>query len=168
LRAEVGYNPELAAKHDDGIFWISWDDVLRYFQNVQLSWNPALFSFRVTTHSFWPKEQGPLNDTFNVGENPQYVMVLSKEAIAKKGHNMGADLPACHQARTRRLRSKLQDFFFLTSTSGSLHSLSTGQRFSYDLFVEEYRQKRADLVSSRSKFTHKRSLYKQSSRLGPI
>jgi calpain-7 len=84
LRAEVGYNPELAAKHDDGIFWISWDDVLRYFQNVQLSWNPALFSFRVTTHSFWPKEQGPLNDTFNVGENPQYVMVLSNEAISKK------------------------------------------------------------------------------------
>jgi calpain-7 len=84
LRAEVGYNPELASKHDDGIFWISWDDVLLYFQNIQLSWNPALFSFRVTTHKNWPKDQGPINDTFNVGENPQYVMVLSNEALTKK------------------------------------------------------------------------------------
>lgn len=84
LRAELGYNPEVAAKHDDGIFWISWEDVLRYFQNIQLSWNPALFSHRVVTHKFWPGSQGPSNDTFNIGENPQYVMVLSDEAIAKK------------------------------------------------------------------------------------
>lgn len=83
LRAELGYNPDEAAKHDDGIFWISWDDVLRYFQNIQLSWNPALFSHRVVTHKFWPGNQGPANDTFNIGENPQYVMVLSNEAIAK-------------------------------------------------------------------------------------
>jgi hypothetical protein len=25
-----------------------------------------------------------MNDTFNVGENPQYIMTLSKEAISKK------------------------------------------------------------------------------------
>lgn len=29
LAAEIGYNVELAAKHDDGVFWISWDDVLK-------------------------------------------------------------------------------------------------------------------------------------------
>ena len=84
LRAEVGYDPEIAGKHDDGIFWIRWEEVLLYFQNLQLSWNPALFSYRITTHSFWPKEQGPLDDTFNVGDNPQYIMCLSKEALAKK------------------------------------------------------------------------------------
>lgn len=32
LRAEVGYNPELAQKSDDGCFWICWEDVLSYFQ----------------------------------------------------------------------------------------------------------------------------------------
>jgi hypothetical protein len=32
LRAEVGYNPELAQKSDDGCFWICWEDVLGYFQ----------------------------------------------------------------------------------------------------------------------------------------
>ena len=84
LRAEVGYDPELASDHDDGIFFIGWDDLLLYFRNIQLSWNPGLFSFRTTTHNFWPKDQGPIIDTFNVGENPQYVMILSKEALANK------------------------------------------------------------------------------------
>lgn len=83
LRAEVGYNPDLAGKKDDGIFWISWEDVLRFFQNIQLSWNPALFHHHAVTHDFWPGNQGPQNDTFNIGENPQYVLVLSNEAIAK-------------------------------------------------------------------------------------
>lgn len=80
---EVGYDPQLAAKHDDGVFWICWEDVLVYFQNIHLSWNPSLFSFQTTIHSFWPLEQGPLDDTFNVGENPQYILHLSDSAIAK-------------------------------------------------------------------------------------
>lgn len=84
LRAELGYNPDLASQKDDGVFWISWQDVLQYFQNIQLSWNPALFSHRVNTHRFWPGNQGPANDAFNVGENPQFVMVLSEEAIEEK------------------------------------------------------------------------------------
>lgn len=67
LRAELSYNPDLALKHDDGIFWISWDDVLRYFQNIQLSWNPGLFQHSAITHDFWPVKQGPENDTFNIG-----------------------------------------------------------------------------------------------------
>jgi hypothetical protein len=53
------------------------------FQNVHLSWNPALFAYRTSTHNFWPKEQGPSDDTFNCGENPQYVMALSHSALTK-------------------------------------------------------------------------------------
>lgn len=83
LRAEVGYNADLAAKQDDGVFWICWQDVLRYFKNFHLSWNPWLFSHRVTTHAFWPKEQGPEQDTYNIGENPQYTLELSDAAIKK-------------------------------------------------------------------------------------
>ena len=55
-----------------------------YFRNLQLSWNPALSSYRVTTHSSWPSTQGPKNDTFNVGENPQHIMELSQDALQKK------------------------------------------------------------------------------------
>ena len=80
LRKELGYNPERAAKEDDGVFWICWDDILKYFRNFHLSWNPSLFRFRTTTHGFWPKS---LDDSFNVGENPQYVVALSDAAVQK-------------------------------------------------------------------------------------
>lgn len=84
LSEEVGYNPMVAAKRDDGIFWICWDDILKYFQNFHLSWTPFLFKFRTQIHGFWHKEQGPNDDTFNVSDNPQYILQLSDEAIAKK------------------------------------------------------------------------------------
>mmetsp|Transcript_3130 Transcript_3130/g.8824 ORF Transcript_3130/g.8824 Transcript_3130/m.8824 type:complete len:301 (-) Transcript_3130:138-1040(-) len=48
------------------------------------SWNPFLFRFRTTRHGLWPKNRGPYDDTFNVGDNPQYVLKLSKEAIDQK------------------------------------------------------------------------------------
>ena len=84
LRAEIGYDPVLASKHDDGVFWIRWEDVLIYFQNIHLSWNPALFAYRTTIHGFWPESQGPRDDTFNAGENPQHVLNLSDAAVTKK------------------------------------------------------------------------------------
>jgi calpain-7 len=55
FRAEVGYDPEKAMQQDDGVFWISWQDILRYFQNFHLSWNPALFRNVHVTHGAWPK-----------------------------------------------------------------------------------------------------------------
>jgi len=84
LRKEVGYDPEEAMKHDNGIFYISWNDVLLYFRNLQLSWNPKLFAYRMTTHGLWPKDQGPKIDSFNVGENPQYIMTFSDKAVLSK------------------------------------------------------------------------------------
>ncbi|KAL7577068.1 hypothetical protein ACA910_006808 [Epithemia clementina (nom. ined.)] len=32
----------------------------------------------------WPKDRAPYDDTFNVGENPQYILSLSDEAIRRK------------------------------------------------------------------------------------
>jgi calpain-7 len=84
LCAEVGYNAELAAKQDDGIFWICWQDILHHFKNFHLSWNPSLFKFRATMHGCWPKDQGPVDDSFNVGDNPQYLLHLSESAISRK------------------------------------------------------------------------------------
>ena len=83
LSREVGYDPAIAAKHDDGVFWICWEDIQTYFQNFHLSWNPALFQSRLTIHGCWPRDQGPTDDTFNIGENPQYILSLSGEAIKK-------------------------------------------------------------------------------------
>ena len=62
-------------------------DVLVYYQNVHLSWNPALLQHRSVLHEFWPKDQGPTDDSFNCGENPQYVLTMSQRAI-KKGASL--------------------------------------------------------------------------------
>jgi calpain-7 len=84
FRQEVGYDPEVAAKLDDGVFWICWEDIMKFFQNFHLSWNPALFSSQLSVHGCWPKAQGPSDDTFNIGDNPQYTLTLSDKAIRQK------------------------------------------------------------------------------------
>ncbi|CAB9509649.1 Calpain-7 [Seminavis robusta] len=106
--AEVGYNPELAKKSDDGVFWICWDDVLVYFQNVHLSWNPDLFAYRTSTHGFWPKALGPRDDTFNCGENPQYAMTLSQKAI-KKGASIWI-LISRHVTKSEQEGAEVKDY----------------------------------------------------------
>jgi calpain-7 len=82
--AEVGYNPVLASQLDDGVFWICWTDLIGHFGHFHLSWNPQLFRHRLVRHGFWPKEQGPLDDSFHIGDNPQYILTLSERALARK------------------------------------------------------------------------------------
>jgi len=83
FRNEVGYNPTTHGHFDDGVFWISYEDVLIYFRNIHLSWNPSLFSYRNTIHASWPNSIGPADDSFNLGENPQYILTLSDAALEK-------------------------------------------------------------------------------------
>jgi len=49
-----------------------------------LSWNPDLFDFQITIHGYWPNTQGPRDDSFNLGENPQYIVTFSEQAIKQK------------------------------------------------------------------------------------
>ena len=83
LSKEVGYDAEAAAKCDDGVFWITWADVTFFFRNLEISWNPQLFRFQKISHDFWHADAGPNDDSFNVGENPQYTITLSQDAIQK-------------------------------------------------------------------------------------
>ena len=83
LRAEIGYNPTAHSHFDDGVFFIEWEDVCRYFRNVHFSWNPGLFTFRTTLHATWPAEVGAEDDSFNIRENPQYILTLSDQAVQK-------------------------------------------------------------------------------------
>ncbi len=84
--AEVGYDATAAAHYDDGVFWMSWEDVLLYFRNIHMSWStdPALFRYRTAVHGYWNKNVGPNDDSYNVGENPQYTVTLSDKAIQSK------------------------------------------------------------------------------------
>ena len=83
FRAEVGYNPAAHSQYDDGVFFIAWDDVCRYFRNIHFSWNTSLFAYRTTLHASWPADVGANDDSFNVRDNPQYVLTLSEQAVQR-------------------------------------------------------------------------------------
>jgi len=82
LCSEVGYDPKVASHHDDGVFFICWEDVQLYFRNIHLSWSDSLFSCSTKVHGLWPKDRGPADDSYNVGENPQYCITLSDRAAS--------------------------------------------------------------------------------------
>jgi len=45
------------------------------------SFQNSLFRHRTIIHGFWPREQGPVQDTYNIGENPQYIVELPDHSI---------------------------------------------------------------------------------------
>lgn len=65
-----------------GVFWISQDNVFRYFASVYLNWNPALFTQRNDTHFSWDFS-GKKSESF-IGGNPQFSLEnpSSKPALA--------------------------------------------------------------------------------------
>jgi hypothetical protein len=76
----------------------SWTTTMRrYFKNVFINWNPSLFSHRTVLHQEWPVEQGPANDTYNLGYNPQYTLVVSYADVSKQAasviHKTTANTP---------------------------------------------------------------------------
>lgn len=61
---------------EQGLSWMEFADVRKFFRRVYLNWNPALFKSKTTVHGIWPKELGPKNDKFYVGDNPQYALTI--------------------------------------------------------------------------------------------
>ena len=73
---EVGYDVSSTATDDNGIFWMSWDDVLLNLPNVHVSWNPdpELFKCRTKVHGRWDANVG------SGSENPQYTITVQRGA----------------------------------------------------------------------------------------
>ena len=64
-------------QHDNGIFWIDYDSLLQNFKGLYLNWNRDLFAHQTNIHEWWPSSQGPKNDQYNVGYNPQYHLTIT-------------------------------------------------------------------------------------------
>ena len=70
------YDLQAARRSDSGLFWIDYDSLLESFAALYMNWNPALFRGRLVVHRAWPHggddDEGPRDDSFNVGSNPQF------------------------------------------------------------------------------------------------
>eukprot|EP00049_Salpingoeca_infusionum_P011094 m.191191 g.191191 ORF g.191191 m.191191 type:complete len:931 (-) comp14835_c1_seq5:97-2889(-) len=72
LRRSLNYNPEAAAKADDGEFWIDWESVRNFYDVMYINWNPGLYQYRKPIHHCWQQRVGPVKDLYNMQYNPQY------------------------------------------------------------------------------------------------
>uniref|UniRef100_A0A4W3JZ96 Calpain 7 n=1 Tax=Callorhinchus milii TaxID=7868 RepID=A0A4W3JZ96_CALMI len=72
LQKYLNFDPKTAQKIDNGVFWISWEDLCTYYDVIYLSWNPALFKESTCIHSTWDAKQGPVKDAYSLANNPQY------------------------------------------------------------------------------------------------
>ena len=73
LRKKLAYDVTKATKVDNGIFWIDYEAVRRFFGTMHMNWNPNLFRFSKVVHGAWLlAAEGPKRDRFNIFHNPQY------------------------------------------------------------------------------------------------
>ncbi|KAM6967673.1 calpain-7 [Aplochiton taeniatus] len=68
----LNFDPKTAQKFDNGVFWITWEDLCQYYDVIYLSWTPALFKESSCIHSSWDGKQGPVKDAYSLANNPQY------------------------------------------------------------------------------------------------
>ncbi|KZC04878.1 PREDICTED: calpain-7-like [Dufourea novaeangliae] len=74
LRKSLNYDPDSASQFDNGIFWIDYNSVCRFFDLFYLNWNPGLFNYTFCIHQMWNAGIGPVKDAYNIGDNPQFLL----------------------------------------------------------------------------------------------
>ncbi|XP_046484160.1 calpain-7 [Neodiprion pinetum] len=80
LRQALDYDPDSASEFDNGIFWIDYDSICRFFDVFYLNWNPGLFKFTYCIHQMWTAGIGPTKDAYNIGDNPQFSLEVTPGA----------------------------------------------------------------------------------------
>lgn len=54
LKSALNYDPVSAMQFDNGIFWIDYDSMLRYYRGIYFNWNPGLFMYQQVRRSSGP------------------------------------------------------------------------------------------------------------------
>lgn len=72
MQKALNYDPKSAQTYDNGVFWIDFDSVIKFFDVIYINWNPSLFAHTTCIHHTWTAKEGPKKDVYNIGDNPQY------------------------------------------------------------------------------------------------
>lgn len=52
LKEVLNYDPESASEFDNGVFWIDYDSICRFYDVFYLNWNPGLFNYTYCIHQY--------------------------------------------------------------------------------------------------------------------
>jgi calpain-7 len=77
LMKRLNYDPKNARNFDNGVFWIDYDSLCKFFDVLYMNWNPALFKHTYAIHHVWKQCAGPAKDLYNISSNPQYSLELA-------------------------------------------------------------------------------------------
>ncbi len=80
LIKKLKYDPKNAQNFDNGVFWIDYDSLCRFYDIVYMNWNPSLFKHTYNIHQMWNAGSGPAKDLYNISSNPQFSLELSEGA----------------------------------------------------------------------------------------
>ena len=50
----------------ESTFWLSWDDILDNYKQINLWWNPNIYPFKKRVHSYWKNSYLPIEDYPNL------------------------------------------------------------------------------------------------------
>jgi len=77
MKRLLNYDPNNASMFDNGVFWIDYESLCKYFDVFYMNWDPGLFQFTYCTHRTWSHAKGPVKDVYSIGENPQYSLEIN-------------------------------------------------------------------------------------------
>lgn len=63
LMKKLNFDPKNAQNFDNGVFWIDYDSVCRFYDVIYMNWNPSIFEHTYALHSGWNAGSGPAKGT---------------------------------------------------------------------------------------------------------
>ena len=69
LKKALGYDN---FSKDKGVFWIDWDSIVRWFDHLDINWNPDALQYQKSFFDIWKADTMLTGDTFSIKDNPQF------------------------------------------------------------------------------------------------